>query len=84
MTTEHDPARIARAAQAVYLTAAAAELAPDELTQPIEVYSARSQAQGLKPWTPGEVTAPARLRFYRATVSELFVIDGFDQRIRVG
>jgi hypothetical protein len=44
---------------------------------------ARSQAQGLKPWAPGEVCAPARLRFYRATVSELFVIDGFDQRIRV-
>ena len=73
----------AGAAQAVYLTVTAAELAPAELTQPVEAYSARSQAQGLKPWTPGEVCAPARLRFYRATVSELFVIDGFDQRIRV-
>ena len=60
-----------------------AELAPDELTRPLEVYSARSQALSLRPWTPGEVCVPAPLRFYRATVSELFVIDGFDQRIRV-
>ena len=73
----------AGAAQAVYLTVTAAELAPGELAQRIDVYSARSQAQGLKPWTPGDVCAPARLRFYRATVTELFVIDGFDQRMRI-
>ena len=73
----------AGAAQAVYLTVTAAELEPAELARPVEAYSARSQAQGLKPWTPGDVCAPAPLRFYRATVSELFVIDGFDQRIRV-
>lgn len=60
-----------------------AELAPDELTRPLEVYSARSQALGLRPWTPGGVCAPAPLRLYQVTVSELFVMDGLDQRIRL-
>lgn len=67
-------------AQAVYLTVTAEEVTADELTQGIEVYSARSQALGLRRWTPAEVSAPAPFRLYRATVAELFVIDGNDQR----
>jgi Pyridoxamine 5'-phosphate oxidase len=69
-------------AQAVYMTATAAEMTPDELPRSIEVFSARSQALGSRPWSPGEVCAPASLRLYRASVSELFVIDHDDQRMR--
>lgn len=64
------------------MAATAAEMTPDELLQGIEVFSARSQALGSKPWTAGEVCAPASLRLYRAGVSELFVIDRDDQRMR--
>lgn len=70
-------------AQAVYMTATAAEMTPGELLAGIEVFSARSQSLGLKPWTPEEVCAPASLRLYRASVFELFVIDRGDQRMRV-
>jgi hypothetical protein len=69
-------------AQAVYMTATAAEMISDELLQGIEVFSARSQALGSKPWTLEEVCAPASLRFYRASTSELFVIGRDDQRVR--
>jgi len=69
-------------AQAVYMTATAAQMPPGELPGGIEVFSARSQSLGSKPWTPGEVRAPASLRLYRASVSELFVIDHDDRRIR--
>ena len=62
--------------------ATAAEMTPGELPRGIEVFSARSQALGSKPWSFDEVCAPASLRLYRASVSELFVIDHDDQRIR--
>ena len=55
---------------------------PGELPASIEVFSARSQSLGSKPWTPEEVCAPAPLRLDRASVSELFVIDRDDRRMR--
>jgi pyridoxine/pyridoxamine 5'-phosphate oxidase len=69
-------------AQAVYLTAAAAEVPTDELAIGLDAYSARSQALVGKPWTSDQVCAPATLRLYHASVSELFIIDGDDQRVR--
>jgi hypothetical protein len=70
-------------AQAVYLTATAAEVTADELIRGIEVFSARSQALVGKRWTSDEVRAPSSLRLYRAIMSELWVVDGFDQRLPV-
>lgn len=70
-------------AQAVYMTVVAGPVAADQLTQGIAAYSARSRALVGRPWTAEDVSAPAPVRLYRARVSELFVIDGFDQRIRV-
>jgi nitroimidazol reductase NimA-like FMN-containing flavoprotein (pyridoxamine 5'-phosphate oxidase superfamily) len=70
----------ARSAQAVYLSVTAAAVTPDELPGAIEVYSARSQARLGRPWTAADVSAPASLRLYRASVSELFVLDGLDRR----
>jgi pyridoxine/pyridoxamine 5'-phosphate oxidase len=69
-------------AQAVYMTVTAAQVSPDEVTGAVAVYSARSQALVGRQWGPEDVRAPARLRLYRARVSELFVIDGFDERIK--
>jgi hypothetical protein len=68
-------------AQAVYMIVTAQQVATDEVIRGITVYSARSQALADRPWTPDDVCAPAPLRLYSARVSELFVIDGFDQRI---
>ena len=70
-------------AQAVYLTVTAAAATPDEVPGGIEVFSARSQALLGRPWTTADVSAPALLRLYRAAVSELFVLDGDDQRKQV-
>jgi Pyridoxamine 5'-phosphate oxidase len=70
-------------AQAVYMTVTAGEVTAGDLTAGIAVFSARSQALGLKRWTAGEVLAPAPLRLYRASVSELFVLDGGDRRTRI-
>jgi hypothetical protein len=85
MTSQCDLASIARAVIDTnsYMTlATAAEMTPGEQLEGIEVFSARSRSLGSKPWTPEEVCAPASLRLYRASVSELFVIDSDDQRMR--
>jgi hypothetical protein len=70
-------------AQAVYLTVAAAEVTPDDLPRGVEVFSARSQALGIRRWRADEVREPALLRLYRASMSEVSVIDGADQRVRI-
>jgi nitroimidazol reductase NimA-like FMN-containing flavoprotein (pyridoxamine 5'-phosphate oxidase superfamily) len=66
---------------AVYLSAVAEEL-PD-VDEGIEIFSRRSQAQGMPAWTREDVLPPARHRLYRATLSELFVLDPHDQRFPV-
>jgi hypothetical protein len=73
-------------AQAVYLTVTAAEVTAEEtqeLIRGIGVFSARSQERLGKPSTSDDVRAPSALRLYRASVSELWVVDGFDPRLRV-
>jgi nitroimidazol reductase NimA-like FMN-containing flavoprotein (pyridoxamine 5'-phosphate oxidase superfamily) len=66
---------------ALYMSAVAEELvAVDEA---IEIYSRRSEAQGLGAWTREDVLPPARHRLYRATASEHFVLDPHDQRLPV-
>jgi nitroimidazol reductase NimA-like FMN-containing flavoprotein (pyridoxamine 5'-phosphate oxidase superfamily) len=66
---------------AVYLSAVAEEL--EEPDEGIEIFSARSEAQGFGPWTRERVLPPARHRLYRATASEHFVLDPHDQRLPV-
>jgi hypothetical protein len=69
--------------QAVYLEATASEVAPDDVAHGIGMFSIRSQAQGGRAWSLADVQAPARLRLYRAIASEIFVLDGHDQRVPV-
>jgi hypothetical protein len=38
---------------------------------------------GADAWSLADVQAPVRLRLYRAIASEVFVLDGRDQRIAV-
>jgi nitroimidazol reductase NimA-like FMN-containing flavoprotein (pyridoxamine 5'-phosphate oxidase superfamily) len=64
-------------AEAVYLTATA-----KPVTDGIEIFSERSVAQGLPEWTLADVTAPARLRLYKATVTERWVLGGGSVRVR--
>jgi len=57
-------------AEAVYMTATA-----EQTNEGIEIYSEQSVAQGLPKYTLDDVTAPARFRLYRATVTERWVLD---------
>jgi nitroimidazol reductase NimA-like FMN-containing flavoprotein (pyridoxamine 5'-phosphate oxidase superfamily) len=71
------------AAQAVYMAADAKQLEGDELERGIEIFSSRSEAQGLPVWGPEDVRPPARHLLYRAAAGEQFVLDEGDRRIRV-
>jgi hypothetical protein len=63
------------AGQGVYLLAIAEELSGIDLEQGIAVYSRRSQAHGASAWTSADVLAPASHRLYRASASELWILD---------
>jgi pyridoxine/pyridoxamine 5'-phosphate oxidase len=69
--------------QGVYLSAVAQEVAGGELGKGIDIFSCRSEAQGLPAWTSEDVRPPARRRLYRATASEHFVLGAGDERIPV-
>ena len=73
------------AAPAVYLSGTAAMVTGPGLESGIEVYSRRSQEQGLPAWALSSVQAPARHRLYRAVAAELSVLrpGGVDIRIPV-
>jgi len=66
---------------ALYMSAVAEELV--DVGDGIDVFSRRSDAQGLHAWTREDVLSPARHRLYRATASEHFVLDPHDQRLPV-
>ena len=70
-------------AAAVYMQAVAQELTGAELDPGLDVFGRESAAQGLRVWTRSDVTAPARHRLYRATVTEHWVLDPRDERVPV-
>ncbi|HET9672993.1 MAG TPA: pyridoxamine 5'-phosphate oxidase family protein [Actinomycetota bacterium] len=65
----------------VYLAGVAEELV--DVDDAIRTFSARSVAEGLPAWTRGDVLPPARHRLYRATITELWVLDPHDRRVAV-
>lgn len=70
--------------QGVYATAEAHQAADSERAAGIELFSRRSQVHGGVPFSDADVTEPARLRLYVATVSELWILErGTDNRIPV-
>lgn len=70
-------------AAAVYMLATAAELTGTALQHGTEVFARENAAQGLRPWTLSDVTAPARHRLYRAAVTEHWVLGPHDERLPV-
>ena len=70
-------------AAAVYMQAMAQELTGAELDRGMVVFEREGAAQGLRPWTLADVTAPAKHRLYRATVTEHWVLSPHDERLPV-
>ena len=66
---------------AVYLVAVAQEL--EEVDAALAAFNRRSEAQGLRAWSRGEVVPPAEFRLYRATAVEQYVLDDHDARLPV-
>jgi uncharacterized protein YhbP (UPF0306 family) len=70
--------------QAVYSTAEAHEATDAEQDDGIELFSRRSLLHGGSAFAAADVTEPARLRLYVATVSERWILEpGTDNRIAV-
>jgi nitroimidazol reductase NimA-like FMN-containing flavoprotein (pyridoxamine 5'-phosphate oxidase superfamily) len=70
-------------AEAVYVSAKAEELSGDELESGIDVFSRKSEADGLPAYSHADVQEPARLRLYRAVASEHFALGEGSRRIPV-
>ena len=70
--------------QGVYMTAVAEHVERDEVTDGIELFSQRSLSHGGRPFTANDIRTPARLRLYRATALEHYVLEpGTDRRVPV-
>ena len=61
--------------QAVYMSAIAGQVAGTQLERGIAIFSRRARAHGEQEWTVADVTEPAPLRLYCATVSAHFMLD---------
>jgi pyridoxine/pyridoxamine 5'-phosphate oxidase len=70
-------------AKAVYMSASAEQLADDELTRGIEVFTRKSEADGAGMLSLADIQEPAKHRLYRAVASEHFVLSQNDERIPV-
>ena len=68
----------------VYMAAVAQELVGADREEAIEAFSRRSLAHGGSAWTLEDVESPARLRLYRATATEHYVLEAHvDRRMAV-
>jgi nitroimidazol reductase NimA-like FMN-containing flavoprotein (pyridoxamine 5'-phosphate oxidase superfamily) len=67
----------------VYVRATAVQVPDADLDRGLAVFGAEAQRQGAGEWARDRVTDAARLRLYRATALERFVLDSRDQRVRV-
>lgn len=70
-------------AEAVYVSARAEELSGDELESGVEVFSRKSESDGLPPYSGADVQEPARLRLYRAVATEHFALGEGSRRVPV-
>ena len=78
-----DSTRVPRETEAVYVEATAGEVPESGRQTWIEVFSRRSEAQGLAAWTADDVTGDAAHRLYRATATAEFILGQGDRRIQV-
>ena len=70
-------------AEAVYVSARAEELSGEELESGVEVFSRKSESDGLPPYSRADVQEPARLRLYRAVATEHFALGEGSRRVPV-
>jgi pyridoxine/pyridoxamine 5'-phosphate oxidase len=70
-------------AEAVYVSARAEELSGDEVEPGIEVFSRKSEADGLAAYSRVDVEEPAKLRLYRAVATEHFALGAGSQRVPI-
>jgi hypothetical protein len=69
--------------RAVYMSAVAHEVPPDEGAEGIEIFSQRSLAHGGLEWTLQDVRSPSHLRLYRAAAVEQYFLGRDDRRMPV-
>ena len=69
--------------QGVYMSGVAEQLDGDEPDRGIDVFSRRSLEHGGRAWALEDVRSGARLRLYRATAVEQYVLDEGDRRVAV-
>jgi pyridoxine/pyridoxamine 5'-phosphate oxidase len=70
-------------AEAVYVSARAEELTGEDLESGIEVFSQKSEADGLPAYSRADVQEPAQLRLYRAVATEHFALGEGSRRVPV-
>jgi hypothetical protein len=70
-------------AVAVYVSATAGELSGDEVEPGIEVFSRKSESDGLPAYSRVDVEEPAKLRLYRAMATEHFALGAGSQRVPI-
>ena len=70
-------------AEALYCEAVAEQLDGAALDEGIAAFSRHSEAGGAGPWRRDDVSPPARLRLYRATVTSRSVLGQGDRRLPV-
>lgn len=78
-----DSQQVPGTGQGVYVSATAEQVPESDVDRAIAVFSGVSEAKIDKAWTLADVQPPARLRLYRASALEHFVLSSGDQRIPV-
>jgi len=67
----------------IYVSATALQVPESELGAGVAVYSAAERQAGISPLKHSDVLPPAKHRLFRATATELFVLDSHDTRTPV-
>ena len=68
---------------AVYAAAIAKEVADRDRDDALAIYNARSLERGLPEWTLERLSGAAKHRLFRATVTQMYVLDEHDERVAV-
>jgi len=78
-----DSTQPAGTGEGVYVSAIAGLVPDDEIDTGIEIFSNSLHGSAAGSWSRPDVEPPARLRLYRATARERFLLDSSEQRVLV-
>ncbi|GAA1976958.1 pyridoxamine 5'-phosphate oxidase family protein [Microbacterium pumilum] len=79
-----DSTAAAGSANAVYVEAVAAPVSDTDLDDLLAVFNAKCEASGLRAWPRSKVSGHEPFRLYRATASQVWVLDEHEHRVPVG